>query len=205
MTPFKVPNSALGQSAVLTALIHYADEKKEDTYIKLNEAYKTEPGEFKPVATWLCKGSISPHLIKGTKGRAVLEGVKTKEDAEKAAKIFAQVYHTAARFHLGALQKHCVDKLHVLPATTSLGLVYAAVYFNAAKRHEWASELKMEEWLVSRLALNILDVMEEEGIGLAQVLRDNIHLRMNVWDRVAGLQGLEGDEEEEKEEDEAEG
>lgn len=187
---------------MLGALIHYADEKKNDSYIKLDEAHKIEARTFEPVAAWLNKGSISPHLIKGRKGRAVLEGVHTKEDATNAAKLLASVYYTAARLQLSALQMHCVDKLHYLPATTSLGLIWATTYFNGAKVHGWASEITMEEWLVSRIALIFWDMVAEEGYGLKTVLKNNTHLRMSVMDRVAGIQKLvEEDEEEEWEED----
>lgn len=162
-----------------------SDEQKEDSQIKLCDI---EAEDFKIVARYLIKGSFSPHVVKGRHGRSVIEGVKTSEDADALAQELAKIYRTASRLHFGALQQHCVDKLRHLPAVSPSALLLVMIYFNAAQGHGCTAEAEMEEWVVYRVSRNFWELVKTQGETFERMMADNIHLRMNVLDRAAGVQ-----------------
>lgn len=188
-TAFEVPNSALAQCVELSRLVHYKDHKREDSYIKLFESYEIDADRFRPIATFLTKGSFSPHLIKGPYG-PVLEGLRTAEDANEAAQHLGQIYYTASHLHLGELQQYCVEKLDYLPALSPLGLRIVMTYFLRATVHECAAERDMQQWLAARIVGNFWELMREQGSTFVEILKGDHNLRRHVICEVARREGL---------------
>lgn len=198
----------LGKCVVLAGLAKRANQSQDDSYINLYETFNFEPADFKVVATFLIKSSFSPHVVKGLRGRIVLEGVKTKEDADAKAHLLAKAYHTASHLRLDPLQEQCVNKLRMLPDIGSSALMAVMIYFVRAHRYGHAVEAEMEEWLVDRASGDFWKVVAEEGETFARMMGENIHMRMGVLERIAGVGGkamvVEEDDQEEMVEDEGE-
>lgn len=192
-TTFEVPNSALAQCVELSGLVHCTDHKGGESYIKLFESHEIDAKSFKPIATFLIKGSFSPHLIKGPHG-PVLEGLRTADDANEAAQRLGQIYNTASHLHFAELQQHCVEKLDYLPTLSPLGLRIVMTCFLRSTVHDCSAERGMQQWLAARIVGSFWELMREQGTAFVGFLQENDGLRRHVICEVARREGVVQDE-----------
>lgn len=182
------------------------NHQSPDTFINLSEHFDIGPEDFRPVATYLHKGSFSPETKTTRDGKIVVEGVVTEADADNAAQRFAQAYHTASLLQMGPLLQQCVEKLRRLPLVGPLALIIVTTYFGRAQQYACAATAGMEEWLVSCISGSFWRLIKENGMRFGRIMEDMPHLRMRVLDRMAAMRRRGEDEEDgEDGEDEEDG